>query len=862
MSKFTRIVLLSFLLPGIIITFFCDLPSDPTEDYSNADIVITSDSSSALTSLATSFSIKLALSNLIDSVVINYGDNTLPVKILIKNNDSLLVSKTNYSLSFKTSHTFLTDGEKTVVATAYMSNLTKSSNVKLNVIKPAQFLPDSIIHVTGTLILNAPLSLSVNAAGSSPFHYTWYKNATALPASDNAVYMIPSFQITDTGSYFCVVSNTKGVDTCMPFKLQMSMILFSVQYNGNGNTSGTVPLDTAKYTTGSTIIIRSNTGVLTKPGATFAGWNTLADGTGTNYSADANLLMGNANIVLFARWTSNPTFTITYNGNGNTGGTVPVDVNSYETGIIATIKSNSGALAKTGLHFSGWSITSDGTGASYSGGESFTIGASNVVLYAKWTSNPTFTITYNGNTNTSGTVPVDNTLYTNGQTASVLDNTGVLARTGYTFTGWNTNASGTGTDRTPGSTFPIGSTNVSLFAKWSINKYTVNYHSNGATSGTVSTAVTQNYQTTFTVAAQGTLVRANYQFAGWNTKANATGTTYLSGSTFTIAASNDTLFAVWSPIRYTITFDAQGATNPANKEIVYPAVTAGTLPTPVFTGCNFKGWWTTPFDTGTAGTQVVTTTPIGANIKVYARWTVTDVDGNEYKTVRIGNQTWMAENLKTTKYNDGTAIIKATTEGIWGHTVGVDTTNVAALGRYSFVNFSADTNKNNKYGPVYNWHAIDTTTVPKHVLAISGWHVPSDLEWDTLKNYLSANGYNYDNTTTINPDLTTNKIAKALCAKTEWSTSTVAGAPGNDPEKNNKSGFNALPGGYAWCDGSFSPTGSIGAWWSGSDPLSMKNFRFLSNQPNINATVLSYLPEPKTKYFKDYGFSVRLVKNN
>jgi uncharacterized protein (TIGR02145 family)/uncharacterized repeat protein (TIGR02543 family) len=1018
MNNLTKSGLLSILLLGMVITFFCDLPSDPSENYSNTDIVITSDSTSALTSLTTSFSIKLSFPNLIDSVIINYGDSTQPVKIPVKNNDSLMASQTNYSLSFKTSHLFLSNGEKTVVAIAYMSNLTKSSNVKLNIIKPAQFLPDSLIHVTGTLALNAPVSLSVHPEGTLPIHFAWYKNATVLAASDNAVYTIPSFQITDTGSYFCVVSNTKGVDTSAICKLQMGMILYSIQYNGNGNTGGTVPIDSTRYAAGNTVIIRSNTGLLTKAGAIFAGWNTLTDGTGTNYSADANLLIGNANVILYAKWTFNPTFTISYNGNGHTGGIIPVDGNSYETGLTATIKSNSGALIKTGFNFSGWSINPDGTGASFTGGESFTIGVSNVVLYAKWTSNPTFTITYNGNgntggtvptdlntyltgnkagikpntgnlvkagytfsgwntssdgsgtlftstdsipvatanvilyakwipvftitysgnsntggavpldsniyvtgakaairgnlgnlsktglvfagwntsadgtgtqysigdsipigtsnvllfakwllvysvtyygnSNTSGTVPVDNTLYTNGQTASVLDNTGILIRTGYSFAGWNTNASGTGTDRTPGSTFAIGSTNVSLYAKWTINQYTINYHSNGATAGTVSAPVTQNYQTTFTVAAQGNLLRTNYQFAGWNTKANATGTTYLSGSTFTIGASSDTLFAVWSPNRYTITFDAQGATNPANQDVIYPALTAGTLPVPVFTGCNFKGWWTTPFDTGTAGTQVVSTTPVGANVKVYARWTVTDVEGHEYKTVRIGNQTWMAENLKTTKFNDGTEITKATTENMWIHSSGVDTT---ALGRYCFVGFSADTSKNNFYGPVYNWHALDTTTIPKHVLAISGWHIPSDMEWDTLMIYLSANGYNYDNTITTNPDLATNKIAKALCAKTDWPVSSVAGAPGNDLNKNNKCGFYALPAGYAWCDGSFTGSGTTGVWWSSSDPLTMKNFRSLSNRPNMDTTAQFWLPEPKAKAYKDYGFSVRLVKN-
>jgi uncharacterized repeat protein (TIGR02543 family) len=79
---------------------------------------------------------------------------------------------------------------------------------------------------------------------------------------------------------------------------------------------------------------------------------------------------------------------------------------------------------------------------------------------------PPYSVTYQGNGNKRGTVPVDAAIYSNGQTVTVLGNTGSLTRSGYSFMGWNTAANGRGTNRAIGSTFAIGSENVVLYAKW------------------------------------------------------------------------------------------------------------------------------------------------------------------------------------------------------------------------------------------------------------------------------------------------------------------------------------------------------------------------------------------------------------
>lgn len=172
--------------------------------------------------------------------------------------------------------------------------------------------------------------------------------------------------------------------------------------------------------------------------------------------------------------------------------------------------------------------------------------------------------------------------------------------------------------------------------------------------------------------------------------------------------------------------------------------------------------------------------------------TVTDIDGNVYHTITIGTQTWMVENLKVSKYNDGTAIPNVSDATAW-----------AALTTGAYCDYNNDVANGTKYGHLYNWFTVNTGK-----LAPAGWHVATDAEWTTLQSYLIANGYNYDATTTDN------KIAKALAAKTDWTTSTTTGVIGNDLTLNNSTGFSALPGGARDNAGSFLGLGSDGIWWS------------------------------------------------
>ena len=212
--------------------------------------------------------------------------------------------------------------------------------------------------------------------------------------------------------------------------------------------------------------------------------------------------------------------------------------------------------------------------------------------------------------------------------------------------------------------------------------------------------------------------------------------------------------------------------------------------------------------------------------------TVKDADGNKYNTVKIGNQVWMVENLKTTKYNDGTEILNVTINTQW------DNLTTGAYCNYNNLESNAAT-----YGRLYNWYAVNTGK-----LAPAGWHVPTDDDWTILENYLIANGYNFDGTKDVD------KVAKSLCAKTNWALSSVAGTPGAAPENNNSTGFTALPGGYRDIDdGFFYGIGKYGDWWS-------------STEYYVNGAYcrdLYYDSEDLSRYngSKGSGFSVRLVRD-
>jgi uncharacterized repeat protein (TIGR02543 family) len=159
--------------------------------------------------------------------------------------------------------------------------------------------------------------------------------------------------------------------------------------------------------------------------------------------------------------------TVTYDGNGNDSGEAPKDDGSYMTGQLVTILSPVN-LRKTSYSFVNWNSQMDGKGTSYTVNNKFPMPGENITLYAIWTQKSICTVTYYGNGNTSGSVPSNPINYEQEQTVLVCDNTGKLMKTGYTFTGWNTQTDGSGTCYKVQNKFDINSINVGLYAQWAI----------------------------------------------------------------------------------------------------------------------------------------------------------------------------------------------------------------------------------------------------------------------------------------------------------------------------------------------------------------------------------------------------------
>jgi len=195
--------------------------------------------------------------------------------------------------------------------------------------------------------------------------------------------------------------------------------------------------------------------------------------------------------------------------------------------------------------------------------------------------------------------------------------------------------------------------------------------------------------------------------------------------------------------------------------------------------------------------------------------TVKDVDGNVYHTIKIGTQTWTVENLKTTHYNDGTAIPNVTNTFSWENL----TTEA-----YCWYDNDSVTNKNT-YGALYNWYAVNTGK-----LAPAGWHVPTDAEWDTLAEYLGG----------------ADAAGEALKDTTCWNSPNTGAT--------NRSGFSALPGGCRNGNGYFDLVGHYGYWWSATaNDASNACLRGLG---------YGYSGLGRDNGYESCGFSVRLVKDN
>jgi uncharacterized protein (TIGR02145 family) len=213
---------------------------------------------------------------------------------------------------------------------------------------------------------------------------------------------------------------------------------------------------------------------------------------------------------------------------------------------------------------------------------------------------------------------------------------------------------------------------------------------------------------------------------------------------------------------------------------------------------------------------------LSLGIRLFAQTgTMTGNDGKIYQTVKIGNQWWMAENLKETQYRDGSVIPIVTDNSIWSGLKG------GALLTGAYCAYYNDIKKANTYGYLYNWYAVNDS----RNIAPPGWHVPTDEEWITLREYLGGK------------NVAGGKMKET--GTTHWESPNTGAT--------NESGYSALPGGYRDPISVFDRMGYNAFFWSALERSGGDAWQWSMRHGNSNIYRIASS--------KQYGFSVRLVRD-
>lgn len=401
------------------------------------------------------------------------------------------------------------------------------------------------------------------------------------------------------------VGNTVLFAKCTP-------VNYTVTFNGNGTKTGATGSIPATYDVDVTL---PENGFL-RPGYTFVGWNTKANGTGDAYAVNGkakNLAVkNNAKAVLYAQWKVEE-YTVTFNVDGGTA----IAPAKYTVAKALSLPKP----VKEGYTFAGWfsdeakltkvkSIAKGSTG--------------NKTVYAKWTENK-YTVKFNAN---GATGKLSLTSFTPDYTQEflLLNEDEVMAtKTGCAFKGWNTAKDGSGTHYDAGAKVSKlvskAKGSLTLYAEWEVSAYTLTYNINGG-KGTLSktTESCTPLNKINLITGEG-LTKNGYSFTGWNTAKNGKGKNFEPGEySFTelspkSGANKITLYANWVADEYTITYN-DGGSLPASAKFV--GVKGLKLPTPKKNGYTFGGWYSDP-DFSKKVKSIAKNT--FTNKAVYAKWT-------------------------------------------------------------------------------------------------------------------------------------------------------------------------------------------------------------------------------------------------
>lgn len=380
------------------------------------------------------------------------------------------------------------------------------------------------------------------------------------------------------------------------------------------------------------------------PGMSLVGWYTTSDyqdGTEWNFAEDTVT----QNTVLYAKYEAR-TYTITFNANGGEGSEY---TQTFTFGEPQQLKAN--GFVNEGYTFAGWTLDRSTEEILFQDQQIVTFDNadenSDFTVYAVWTQ-VTHQVTFVG---MNGAVDGPYTVAHNGKITATQN----LNAAGYTITGWYLNKEFSG--EAWNFNEDTVTTDITLYAEYEEVNYTVTFDANGG-EGTMDPQVFRYNQPQYLT--KNTFTREGYTFAGWSTDPNAATATYYDQQQFTFGEgnSNITLYAVWTTVQYTVTFDANGGTwGEGVDNVQYVSVNAGSsvefLNEPTNVGYTFGGWYR---DTNLNGTIDENETiwleryTVGNNITLLAKWDANVLDFTYYRYNDDGGSPYTASSSLTFPY--------------------------------------------------------------------------------------------------------------------------------------------------------------------------------------------------------------------
>jgi uncharacterized repeat protein (TIGR02543 family) len=349
-----------------------------------------------------------------------------------------------------------------------------------------------------------------------------------------------------------------------------------------------------------------SSGGFSNPGYVFAGWNTVANGSGTAYVSGATFIL-NADQIFYAQWAPNQ-YVVTFVPDG---GSVNPNSSIYVYGSPAlTLPTPTSA----NFVFDGWYSESSGGILVGSAGSMYAPGQS-TSLYAQWTPVPVITLSFDAS---GGSGSLQSLGGTTGALVT-LPSSSSMVKSGYTLTSWNTSANGSGASYSPGQSVTL-TTSTTLYAQWTpVPVITLSFDASGGTGSPASLSGTSG--ASVTLPGSSSVYQTGYTLTSWNTAANGSGASYALGQSETLTTST-TLYAQWIPVPViTLSFDASGGTGTL-ASMSGPPGDAMTLPSSSSlekSGYTMASWNTAADGSGAsyAPGQGVT---LSTSLTLYAQW--------------------------------------------------------------------------------------------------------------------------------------------------------------------------------------------------------------------------------------------------